>query len=104
MHTFVVVLVPPNTQDVLQKVTDLLAPYDEKVDEVYEQIYIEGEELQQLADYAGLPVGDLPHIADYVLEWTKIASGMVNDRGLSYNRADGCWDYWKIGGRCDGVV
>jgi hypothetical protein len=102
MHTLVVVLVPPDTQDVLQKVTDLLAPY--KVGKaIGEQIYIEGEELHRLADYAGLPVEDKPHLADYVFEWTKISSGLVDERGLYY-RDEGCWDDWTIGGQWDGVV
>ncbi len=103
MHTFVMVLVPPDTEDILQKVTDLLAPYQTGKG-AGEQIYVEGEELQRLADYARLPVEDLPHIADYVLEWTKISPGRVNSRGLFYNKADGVWDYWKIGGRRDGFV
>jgi hypothetical protein len=71
---------------------------------VVEQVYIEGEELRRLADYAGLPVEDSPHLADCVFEWTKISSGMVNNRGLFYNKVESRWDYWVIGGRCDGFV
>lgn len=105
MHTFVAVLVPSDTMDILQKVTDLLAPYEaNRANIVPQKVYIEGEDLQRLAEYAGLPVEDLPHLADYVLEWAKITSGMVDDRGLFYIKSEGCWDYWKIGGRWDGVI
>ncbi len=104
MHQFTLVLVPADTQDILRQVTDLLAPYDEKVDEVFERSYIEGEELERLAEYAGFSMEDLPHLANYVLEWTRVSFGRVDDKGLFYVRKGGCWDYWKIGGRWDGVV
>lgn len=107
MHYFVMVLVPADTEDVMQAVADLMEPFNHWKEVERSKRYLEDYEIQEMADHYGLSKIDLPALAQYVCEYWERKEGGLDEQGLfmieTYN-PNSHWDYWAIGGRWDGVI
>lgn len=107
MHHFVMVLVPADTEDVMQAAVDLMEPFNDRKNEEPHRRYLEGEEIQRMAKHYGLSEADLPALAQCVSKYYRVKEGGLDEQGLFvvqvYN-PQGMWDYWAIGGRWDGVI
>ncbi len=107
MHSFVMVLVPADTQDVMQTVTEVLSHSDSNKEVEPHKVYVESEPLQMLAkSYGFIFSTDLPALAARMSE-TMATRYEIDEHGIftvTTNNYQSCWDYWVIGGRWDGVI
>ena len=108
MHVFTMVLVPADTQDIKAAVDALLERFNyERRVEPY-KVRVEGQKLQAMAEFYGLPETDLPaFISRLKGYYGGVEEGGLDEGGLFYistGNPQGRWDYWVIGGRWDGVI
>lgn len=106
MHTFAVVLVPADTEDVLQAVTHILSFSDSNKEVEPHKCYRNNKFIEMDAEEYGIPVTDLAAIAARLNEEHELIY-VVDEYGIFYITTfnyQRCWDYWKIGGRWDGVI
>jgi hypothetical protein len=106
MHTFASVLVPANTEDILQAVTHILSFSDSNKEVEPHKVYLDNKLLQRWLETYEIPVTDLAGLAERL---SSIGETPYEADGggvfyISTYNYQCCWDYWKIGGRWDGVI
>lgn len=111
MHFFHVVLIDPKEMgeqiteaDIESQVNQMMAPYDEELKVEPYKIYLRPDDIQSMAGY--YKTDDLLGLATRMEDWDGDPGG-VDSKGLyrvSTRNPQGHYDYWRIGGRWDGVI
>lgn len=116
-HFMVTVLVPKDTQDIVDKANELLAPYDENINvapyiyKTREELLLEKEEVTKQVNSVNCP----DYLKDYrgKIEKMSLAKFVRDFHGkevdeeenllTTYNKKSR-WDWYVIGGRWDGTL
>jgi len=111
MHYFHVVLIDPQElgeqiaeKDIENKVEHMMAPYDEELEVEPYNIYLDEDAIKGMREH--YQTHDLAALALHMEDW-DCEPGGVDSKGLyrvSTRNPQGHWDYWRIGGRWDGVI
>ncbi|MBI4397287.1 MAG: hypothetical protein HY548_09340 [Elusimicrobia bacterium] len=105
-HFFAVVLVENETQDILSRVRELMAPYDETMKAPPRKKYMDRVEVEAMADYYEIDPVHEAALAGKMDRW-KGCEGRADDTGLYYfftHNPKSKWDYWAVGGRWNGAI
>jgi len=107
-HFFTVVLVEPELEkdEIEERVSELLAPYDENLQINPYRVYLDPEDIKNMAEHYKLDPNNSAGIIKKIKDWSGDRGG-IDDKGLyrisTYNPKSK-WDWWRIGGRWNGEI
>ncbi len=111
MHFLHVVLIDPKDlgekfteSDIEKKVDEMMAPFDYNLEVAPYHNYLDSEEIERMAKH--YHTSDLLGLATRMDDWEDCLGG-VDEKGLyklSTRNPKRKWDWWRIGGRWDGMV
>jgi len=92
-------------EEAKERITEMLAPYDENKEVEPYKKYLSASTATQMANHYGLNKSDVGLLVEKMKEWTGRIGG-VDEKGLFYlstYNPKSKWDFWSIGGRWSGT-
>jgi len=103
MHFCVYVMIGKN-KDVEAAVAEALQPFDESVEAEPYRVHFDRDAVRTMAARYGVDPANLHLLAKFLPDWFGAAGGVDRDGlyALSTSNPDGRFDWYEIGGRCEG--